>query len=68
MIQFHVPDMSCNHCVAAITQAVQAVDPGARVQADLAAHRVDVETARAAPEAVAAAIREAGYTPEPAAH
>lgn len=58
--EFIVSDMTCNHCVQTITQAVRAVLPDVTVQADLAAHRVTVEPA-ADPAALAAAIAEAGY-------
>ena len=54
--------MTCGHCVRAITQAVAAADPAAKVQADLAAHQVHVDTALAR-EAVAAVLTEAGYQP-----
>lgn len=71
MRAFKVEDMSCGHCVAAITGAVKAVDPAAGVDVDLASRLVRVESARADEAAVAAAIAEAGYTPvavaEPAA-
>ncbi|MDR7335458.1 heavy-metal-associated domain-containing protein [Roseateles asaccharophilus] len=64
MHQFHLPDMSCGHCVAAITRALQAADAQARVEVDL-----DSKTARvdsALPRApLAAALTEAGFTPEP---
>jgi len=63
--EFIVSDMTCNHCVQTITQAVQAIAPGASVQADLAAHRVTIDTTTAA-AALAAAIREAGYDVQPA--
>ena len=62
-IQFNVPDMSCGHCVQSITTAVQQAVPGARVAADLAAHRVTVEGA-ADVERVRAAIVAAGYEPQ----
>lgn len=67
MITFDVQDMSCGHCVRAITQAVQAADPGAQVQVDLATHRVQVQPAAADAQVLRAAIEEAGYTPVPAA-
>jgi copper chaperone len=67
MIAFEVHDMSCGHCVATITQALQRADEGARVQIDLATHRVQVEPASADVAALAEAIREAGYTPKPIA-
>lgn len=66
MINFEVSDMSCGHCVRAITQAVQAADPGAQVQIDLPSHRVQVQPAKADAGVLKAAIEEAGYTPVPA--
>ena len=65
MIAFEVQDMSCGHCVGAITQALKAVDPGAQVEVDLAAHRVKIQPAAADEAELAEAIREAGYTPQP---
>ncbi len=66
MIALQVNDMSCNHCVGAITRAVKDVDAGAEVRIDLATHRVEVEPRSGSAEAIVAAIREAGYTPVPA--
>ena len=62
MLNFEIPNMTCGHCVRAITEAVQAADPAAQVQVDLAQHRVQVDTA-AAREAVVAQLTEAGYAP-----
>lgn len=67
MITFEVKDMSCGHCVNAITQAVKGVDGDAQVQVDLAAHRVQIATAAASADALREAIAEAGYTPTPIA-
>jgi copper chaperone len=66
MITFQVDDMSCGHCVAAITRAVKEADPDAQVQVDLGSHRVSIEPGAADAQALADAIREAGYTPVPA--
>nr|WP_133702180.1 heavy-metal-associated domain-containing protein [Roseateles toxinivorans] len=63
MITFEVKDMSCGHCVGAITKALQAVDAGAHVQIDLATHRVQVEPVTADAAQLGEAIAEAGYTP-----
>lgn len=60
MITLHVEGMSCGHCVRAVTQAIQALDPAAKVEVDLAAKTVQAETGLA-PDAVAAAIAEEGY-------
>ena len=62
MLIFHVPDISCQHCVAAITQAVQAADAAAKVQVSTETKEVRVETRTLDEEAVALAIAEAGYT------
>jgi copper chaperone len=66
MIKFQVADMTCGHCAATVTKAVKALDAEAGVKIDLAAHRVEVESARTADE-VKAVIAAAGYTPLPAA-
>jgi copper chaperone len=62
VLQYRVPDMSCDHCVKVITRAVTEAVPGTVVQADLANHAVTVTgTDDRAP--VERAIRAAGYTP-----
>lgn len=65
MIAFQVNDMTCGHCVSTITKALKAADKDAKVQIDLATHRVQVEPATAAVDELADAIKEAGYTPVP---
>ncbi len=67
MVSFQVDDMTCGHCASTITKALKAADRDAKVNIDLARHLVTVEPAAAAPEALRAAIAEAGYTPVPAA-
>jgi copper chaperone len=57
---FNVQGMSCGHCVKAITQAVQALDPAASVRVDLTAREVGVESALNADQVIEA-IREEGY-------
>ena len=63
MISFQVNDMSCGHCVSTITKAIRAVDQGAKVEVDLASHRVQIELGEADADELAEAIRDAGYTP-----
>jgi copper chaperone len=58
--RFDVQGMTCAHCVRAVTEAVRRVDPAAKVEVDLPAGCVAVDTA-AARERVAAAIRDEGY-------
>ena len=62
MIEFQVNDMTCGHCVGAITQAVAAVDASAKVEIDLPTHRVKINGSDDV-AAMQAAIVEAGYTP-----
>lgn len=63
MFTFEVNDMTCGHCVSAITKAVAFVDPGAKVQIDLASHLVQVEASASSADVLGDAIRVAGYTP-----
>jgi copper chaperone len=58
---FQVQGMSCQHCVRAVTQAVQEVDPSAQVRVDLAAGRVEVQSDKDAAE-LARVIADEGYT------
>jgi copper chaperone len=66
MITFEVKDMTCGHCVKAITEAVKATDARAEVRIDLATHRVEIDPGAADALTLAGVIREAGYTPVPA--
>lgn len=63
MIAFQVNDMTCNHCVGSITQALMKVDPGAGVQINLAQHQVLVEPGIASAAQLTNAIADAGFTP-----
>ena len=64
-MKFHVPDMSCGHCTAAITRQIASVDPQAKVTTDLDAHTVEITTTQ--PEAAMIdAIKAAGYGATPA--
>lgn len=62
MIDLQIPNMTCGHCVRAVTEAVKAADPAAKVVVDLPSHKVQVETS-APREAVVARLAEAGYEP-----
>ena len=57
MIAFEVNDMTCGHCVKAISDAVKAADNRAAVH---------IEPGSADAAVLAGVIREAGYTPVPA--
>ena len=53
--------MTCGHCEKAVTKAIKALDPQATVTIDRSQNRVDVQSTQA-PEALAKAIAEEGYT------
>ncbi|AJY12168.1 heavy-metal-associated domain-containing protein [Burkholderia dolosa] len=61
-MEFEVQDMTCGGCANAITRAVTAADPGARIDIDVAAKIVKVESAQGA-ERVQAIIEAAGFHP-----
>jgi copper chaperone len=67
MIVFNVNDMTCGHCVRAVTKAVRAVEPGATVAIDLGTKRVQIDADDADAQALKSAIADAGYTPVEAA-
>ncbi|MBC7994011.1 MAG: heavy-metal-associated domain-containing protein [Rhizobacter sp.] len=67
MISFEVQDMTCGHCVSTITKALKAADRDAKVQIDLGQHLVQIEPGDLEAHELADAIKEAGYTPMPAA-
>jgi copper chaperone CopZ len=60
MYQLEVGEMTCGHCVAAVTKAVQGIDAAAKVDIDLPQRKVSVQSS-APLERVSAAIEEAGY-------
>ena len=62
MHHFNVPDMTCGHCVSAITKALRSEDPNAKVEISLAEHLVKVDSKLSAEE-LGQCIVEAGYTP-----
>jgi copper chaperone len=63
MIELTLPTMTCGHCVKTVTQTVQRVDAGARVQIDLPAHHVRIESALDA-QVFRAALAAEGYDAE----
>jgi copper chaperone len=66
MISFEVNDMTCGHCVSTITKALKVADRDAKVHIDLGRHLVQIEPGDLGADELGAAIKEAGYTPEPA--
>lgn len=60
MFKLKVSGMTCGGCINAVTRAVQAQDPQAQVQADLATQMVTLETTLT-PELAAELITDAGF-------
>lgn len=60
MIELTLPDISCGHCVKVVTEAVKRVDPQARVEVELGAKRVRIDSG-ADPQALKDALAEEGY-------
>ncbi|KAF1071705.1 heavy-metal-associated domain-containing protein [Variovorax sp.] len=58
--KFQVAGISCGHCVNAVQNAVQTVDPEAQVTVDLETGHVDVLSQQPRQDLVAA-IENAGY-------
>ncbi|MGU7771326.1 heavy-metal-associated domain-containing protein [Burkholderia sp. MR1-5-21] len=61
-MEFEVQDMTCGGCANAITRAVTAADPGAKLDIDVAAKRVTVESTQSAQQ-VQSIIEAAGFHP-----
>ncbi len=60
MFTLKVSGMTCGGCINAVTRAVQAQDPQAQVQVDLATQLITLETSLS-PELVSGLITEAGF-------
>ncbi len=61
-MEFTLPTMTCGHCVRTVTEAVQRLDPDAKVTIDLPSHRLQVVSSESI-DAVKAVLIEAGYEP-----
>ncbi len=61
-VELKVAGMTCGHCVKAVTGAIQALDPTARVAVALETGTITAETVLT-PAQVAAAVAEEGYRP-----
>lgn len=62
MIELTINDMTCGGCVASITRVVKGLDTKAKVEADVAARRVKIDSVIET-STVVAAISGAGYHP-----
>ncbi len=61
MITFEVEGVSCDHCVTAITEAIQRLDPTARVDVNIPDKTVAIHLTDVPALQLAEAITEAGY-------
>lgn len=61
-MEFEVKDMSCGGCARAITRAVTDMDPAARLDIDIAAKIVKIDSVLP-PQRLVAAIEAAGFHP-----
>lgn len=62
MIEFTIPDMTCGHCVGAISEALTAVDENCEIEFDLLNHQITVNSNRT-PQQLINALTDAGYPP-----
>jgi len=60
MQYFKVTGMTCQHCVNAVGEAIRALDADARVNVDLAAGQVAIDSGLAV-ERLLRAIQDSGY-------
>lgn len=60
MYEFDIPNMTCGHCAGTVKKAIEQADPAANSVIDVSTKKAKVETS-VSPEAIAAAINDAGY-------
>lgn len=64
MTTFHIPDMSCGHCKAAVQKAITVLDPGAQINFDMETRRIALDSTMDASK-VQATLADAGYPATP---
>lgn len=62
MPRYLVEDMSCEHCIATVTKAVEKADPQARLDIDLTTKVVAIDSS-IEEERLQETLRSAGYEP-----
>jgi copper chaperone len=62
MIELKLPTMTCDHCVRTVSHTVQRIDAAAKVDVDLPAKIVRIESQHERQEFVRA-LSEEGYVP-----
>ncbi len=61
-MRFQIDNMTCGGCARSVTNAIQSVDPQAKVDIDLTIRRVNVQSG-ADESVVAAVLEDVGYPP-----
>lgn len=56
-----VDNMTCHHCVKAVTKAINDLDPKAKVSVDLTKKEVTIDGGSISQEAAIKAVDDAGY-------
>jgi len=59
-VQLKVTGMTCNHCISMVNKAIATLQADAKVIVDLAQQQVNIESALATEEIIAA-LDDAGY-------
>jgi len=62
MVEMTLPDMTCEFCAQLVAQTCKLVDPSAKVEADIGARTIRIET-KAPHGRLAHALAYAGYPP-----
>ena len=62
-LKLKVPNIKCSDCVETVTEAITTMEPDAKVEVDMEAKTVTVESG-ASEETIKQAITAAGYTIE----
>lgn len=62
MISLHIPNMNCGGCALGVTAAIRAADADARVEPDLPARLIAVETTLAETD-LRKTLADAGFAP-----
>lgn len=64
-MRFHIPQMTCGHCVRTLRNAMEAAFPGAPVTIDLDRRELDIDVEAAERPRLVGAIQDAGYESVP---
>lgn len=62
MIEYTIPTMTCAHCAKTVTETIHCIDGEARVEIDLEARRVRIDTVQLG-SAFGQALSDEGYAP-----